>query len=692
VEDRRALLAEAMRLAAPRLDPPITPTPTPPAAGADAGFDERLAAPGIENEPLYLLMAGIHAARHGAPTALALDQGELAFEMAGIEQARLSRFATLRGFGDGGALLRHLAVCVTLQSDCRLEALPSLIREESAQLGAAAPFGPEAIAEQLCDYLGGEDGWANGVRPALIGEAFVLDALKADRFRPAASQLAIVMRAYRRDPDGVVVTLIRCAQDHADGRLDHPAVQWLGAIVAESNDIAELVRISDLLPDETMALGELAVRTYQRLQSLLVAGLESDPAALAPALARCLNNLATRLSRLGEREAALDAIQNAVTLYRGLADDDPDTFTPTLAGALLNLASRLEAVGRLGSALDAADESCRLHRVLAADRPDGFTANLAASLSNKATLLAGLGWPRDALTDAQEAVAHFRKLSAERPHDFAPALSIAVGNLANWLGETGQTEAALEATREAVDLDRALAAESPDAFMPGLAMSLHNLGGRLAQLGQLDAALDAAEEAVEKSRTLADEHPDAFTSDLAMSLIGLASRLAALEQPEAALKAAVEAVELYGALADERPGAFRPDLAGSLVQLAGILQQLGQQEAALEKVQAAARIFTELTAERAGVYAPKLTMTLATVAYLLEATGHLAEALAKDEEAIAAIAPCFLANPRAHAELVATCVGEYGRRAEAAGAEPRGDLVDPILEAFERLGAPTEPP
>ena len=43
-------------------------------AGSDPSFDKRLTKDCIENEPLYLVMAGIVAVDTGAPAALALVQ------------------------------------------------------------------------------------------------------------------------------------------------------------------------------------------------------------------------------------------------------------------------------------------------------------------------------------------------------------------------------------------------------------------------------------------------------------------------------------------------------------------------------------------------------------------------------------------------------------------------------------------
>jgi hypothetical protein len=58
------------------------------------------------------------------------------------------------------------------------------------------------------------------------------------------------------------------------------------------------------------------------------------PDAFLPDLATSLNNLSVRLGRLGRREDALAAIEEAVTAYRRLAEDRPDAFLPDLARSL----------------------------------------------------------------------------------------------------------------------------------------------------------------------------------------------------------------------------------------------------------------------------------------------------------------------------------------------------------------------
>ncbi|MGV6815829.1 MAG: tetratricopeptide repeat protein, partial [Thiotrichales bacterium] len=153
------------------------------------------------------------------------------------------------------------------------------------------------------------------------------------------------------------------------------------------------------------------------------------PDAFAPDLAMSLNNLANRLSDLGQREAALSAAQEAVTLRRELARDRPDAFTPDLAMSLHTLANRLSALGQREAALRAAQEAADLRRALARERPDAFTPDLASSLNNLAVDLSDLGQREAALSAAQEAADLYRELTRDRPDAFAPDLAMSLGVL-----------------------------------------------------------------------------------------------------------------------------------------------------------------------------------------------------------------------------------------------------------------------
>ena len=687
VEDRRVLLAEAIRLAAPLLDPPVTTAPAPPPAGTDAWFDARLADPRIENEPLYLLMIGVHAARHGTSAALAFGRDKLAFAMAEIERVRLERFALRRGFNDHGALLCHLVACVTLQNGCRLDSISSLVREESEEMGLDASLGPEPIALALVDCLPDAPNQVDAIRPDLIGEAFLLAVVAGGRLRSADARRAIVLRAHRRDPVGVVQALVRCACDYADGHANHEAVEWLSAIARASEDFGELMRLSASLPKQTLALRELAAATDARIVEVLRAA-SIDAPELRPGLASSLNDLATRLGELGQREEALKAAHEATDIYRLLADAQPDAFTPDLAVSLNNLANRLSELGQREDALTAAREAVALRRMFTAARSDALTPDLAMALSNLAVHLSELGQREEALTAAREAVALRRVLAGAQPDIFTPDLASSLNNVANHLSELGQREEALTVAREAVGMYRVLSAARPDAFIPELAVSLNNLANRLSELGQREEALTAAREAVTLRRVLAAARPDAFTPNLAVSLNNLAAHLSELGQREEAFAAAREALDLYRVLAAARPDAFLPNLAGSLNNLANHLSEVGQREEALTAAREGADIYRVLAAVRPDAFTPDLAMALSNLANHLSELGQREEALTAAREAVALLHALVAARPDTFTPDLAMALSnltnhlsELGQREEALTAAREAVALYRVLAA-----------
>jgi tetratricopeptide (TPR) repeat protein len=352
VADRRALLTQTMTKAAPLLDPPRPPPSLPP-PGADPLFDSRLADDAIDTEPLFLVMAGIVAADRGAPTALALGRLDLADTVADAESSRLQRLA--RAAGADESLLLHLVACVTVQAGCPCDMADALIDHERQALGDRSTVRTDQLAALLYDALPPPSGdGIDAVRPDLIGEAFLLKEL-----RPPSHRTEAVARAFRRAGQPVIATVIRTAQDHAQGAESHPGVAWLQHLAGLTDDPFALIAIAGELPKQTLALRERAAEITGRIVGELAERAAVDP-DLRPLHAGWTSNLAVRLSELGEREAALAAAREAVELYRALAAQRPDAFRPNLAMSLNNLANGLSALGEREAALAAAREAAEL--------------------------------------------------------------------------------------------------------------------------------------------------------------------------------------------------------------------------------------------------------------------------------------------------------------------------------------------
>ena len=199
---------------------------------------------------------------------------------------------------------------------------------------------------------------------------------------------------------------------------------------AVDNHAEAAERIANNLMDYLGLCGKLQTNAWMARAALDAC---KDPAARA----KWLNNLGTRLSELGDRRGALTAAEDALDLYRKLAEKHPEPFLP----------------------------------------------ELATSLNNLGVMLSGLGDGQGALTATREALDLYRKLAEKHPEAFLPYVAGSLSNLGSGLSELGDRQGALTAAEEALDLYRKLAEKHPEAFLPDFAKSLNNLGNRLAESG-----------------------------------------------------------------------------------------------------------------------------------------------------------------------------------------------------------------
>ncbi len=586
LEERRRLMTAAFA-AASVLRPPPTALAGIPAAGADAHFDVRLADHQFGN-PLNLVMAGVIARDRGPQAALALRRLDAARRLGARELDRLAALAKSRGLN--GNTTRNIVAFNGLAGGLPLGRLRQSLADElaasqrMANLDVLVPVLEQELLSRTAADVATQRQRLGTIQPDLIGEAAIIEAFTGSPATEAEAANA-VRRAYALGADRAAQALVRLVQDFGYAVEDKSATEaeratgvrvmdWLIILGREIENPVQLIPLVEALPLETTILREAAAGLTERLATYFrEKAARSDDLTVIANAAVSLNNLANRLSDIGQREKAFSAAEEAVGLYRALAEARPGAFTPGLPMSLHTFANMLSALGRREEALTAAGEAVGLYRALAEARPDAFTTHLAGSLGNLANRLSALGRCEDALAAAEESVRLYRVLAEARPDAFTPDLAGSLNTFANMLSDLGRREDALTAAEEAVRLRRALAEVRPDAFIPDLALSLNNLVAKLSNLSRREDALAAAEEAVRLRRALADVRPDAFTPLLAGSLSNLANTLSDLGRREDALAAAEESVRLYRVLSGARPDAFTPDLAISLGALGSVYRQ-----------------------------------------------------------------------------------------------------------------------
>ena len=386
-----------------------------PALGADAEFDRLLAQRKWAGDPLYLMMAGLAAAKAGVRESLSLSRADLALRIARNELDRIGRVGTSRGIderhGFPGAFVRHMAVLATLTQGLTLADARALAMTEREALGSPASL--DAVIAALTDAL--PEASANGgvapILPDIVAEGAILawlgplGGIEASGLDPQARIAGGARVAMAKASS----TLVRTAQDFAAAGYAEP-IRWLEALAgAPETDLGALMEISDALPDQTLALRELAAALTQKIVHSLhgLAAAEANAASdykLQSLYASSLDNLGYRLSELGRREEALVAVQEAADIYRRLAAERPGTFLLGLATSLSNLGVRMSELDRREEALAATLEAVEIRRLLAAERPDTFQPALAGSLNNLSARLSETGRGQEALAEARQAV------------------------------------------------------------------------------------------------------------------------------------------------------------------------------------------------------------------------------------------------------------------------------------------------
>ncbi len=394
--------------------------------------------------------------------------------------------------------------------------------------------------------------------------------------------------------------------------------------------------------EEALKATEEAINIYRKLA-------EHNPDRHLSELATSLNNLGSILLDLGKYKEALYVTKESVEIYREL----PDKYLPDLAGSLNNLGSiysylgkykeTLETIiysylGKYKETLETMAEAIDIYRKLAernVGRDSGrYQADLAKFLTNLAANYLDIGKYKEALESAKEAVKICEELTKRNPDKYLPDLATALNNLGSAYSNLGKYKEALEKTEEVVEIYRELVKHNPDKYRGDLAMSLTNLGRDYFFLGKYEEVLKATKEAVEIRRELAKCNPDKYLPDLSASLSNLGEIFHSLGKYKEALKATEDAVGIYRNLVELYPDKYRSDMATSLLGLGNSYYSLGKYEEALKVTKEAVEIYRELAEHNPDKYQPYLAMSLNNLGRDYYSLGRYEEALEATKEAV----------------------------------------------------------
>ena len=353
------------------------------------------------------------------------------------------RTAAAAGLPDDGHVLKPVVAAAAL--------LGAAGESEAAQAVSRVPELAGALLGELrkwARWLYGlyppeADGRLGSLQPGLLAETHVTAQLAEDpklaraclrglEIGQAVHALTVLGRAWMHQENAKQI-IAAALQDDLP-RLAIPAAvvalqtqAGLGSLLATalreaSAPLDVLIDIATTLPYPSVVLTRATAAVTLRVRASLPPGTEPW------IVARWAASAGAVLSAVSREAEALSSTQEAVTLYRKLAEDDPDLYRPYLANSLENLGIHYGNVGQPAQALAMTQQAMTIWSALAEADPDRHRPGLASSLTHLGVWFSRLGLLTEALRAEQQAVAIRRTLAEDDPDLYRPYLANSLTN------------------------------------------------------------------------------------------------------------------------------------------------------------------------------------------------------------------------------------------------------------------------
>lgn len=251
-------------------------------------------------------------------------------------------------------------------------------------------------------------------------------------------------------------------------------------------------------------------------------------------LARGINLRGSVLRHLGQLGEAEQAIQEAMTMYREIAEAEEWGSMP-LSVTLSNFGSLLHQAGRLAEA-ERAYKEARTHHTQFLDLiPPFFRYAVITCYNNYSMLLRRT----NRLAEAEALLCETEEIiqSLDIKHEFLDMyFAVVLNNRGVVLAEANKLEEGEAAFKEALTIRRRLAAKTPSMYVWMLVSTLNNLGVLYQRRGQLAEAQQHYEEALEHRDALISNESKIYQSHIIPPLSNLALLLEATGVPSKTVK------------------------------------------------------------------------------------------------------------------------------------------------------------
>jgi tetratricopeptide (TPR) repeat protein len=368
-------------------------------------------------------------------------------------------------------------------------------------------------------------------------------------------------------------------------------------------------------------------------------------------LARSLDLASKMRTEMGDDNASLPYSNEAVELWRSLAESDPQAYSLGLARALTRHAEGYRGLGDYERAGELYGEAIEFNRMLDV-RDIKDRKHLVQFLQSYSGMQAELGNVRESLDSIDESIGLLKAYEECDGEDFDPHWfpSVLAGSLSfrgQCLAMLGRVERSTDSAlfkESAICMEEALQHQRKLIKVPSvyqgrdlsdLAAVLINYSGVLNDLTRHQDAVRASAEAVRILTELSKNNPDRYNASLGVALGILAYSYRHLDKYENALNASMRALAISRRLLAEGEGeGFAFGLVHALKACTVDLMQTGREIEALDLSQEAVDILRTFYEKRPNRFVGDLALGLLNLGVALEALHRRDEAIVAQREAV----------------------------------------------------------
>ena len=221
---------------------------------------------------------------------------------------------------------------------------------------------------------------------------------------------------------------------------------------------------------------------------------ELPPSTVNPYLRSAIyNNYGYGLRQLKQYSNAIEAFQEAISIFRTLVNNNPAKYNIYLARALMNMAAALRNLEKYDDAIVAYKEALEIGITMSAHDPLQYNKPMARTLRKYGITLGKLNQDPEAAAVEKQAISHCRNLAR---NEGTMLLCDALHNYGTRCFSLGHYAEAVLVYQESIHLRRALATR--DSEEEKLITTLHDISHSFLVLGRHSEANTAANGAMER--------------------------------------------------------------------------------------------------------------------------------------------------------------------------------------------------